>query len=457
MTERAGSGYSKLDNHSFFMANIGNWIKAIRSMAVPSMKGSVKSVEQDKGGNFFYMSNFFSPSGCVRFDYDLSVDSDKSDSFLVCTPLSTVINKIGSMFANGRIYVTDSEGNENGEYDDIRRLLSNPNPIQTRIGFLKEIEMSLKLFGYCPVFTVRALKGSLPLAMYVIPAQIFHMVSSGKLFRQYDIKDIVSKVYLEWNGMQEELYEEDYFVIYDCSVNVPGGNMDLEFSSSTDSLSIPVNNWIAAMSASHQLIVNGGPKGIIYSDYTDDMGNLVMSSTDKETLESKLKEKYGVLNKFPILTSRIKLGWIPLNYDASQLKLHEEDERCSRKICNAVGVDYSLFDESKYDNKNIAERSAYQGLVIPDSEKISEALTRAICPEGVFIKLDYTHVDCLQKDKSASSSAFQKMASSLIQLVEKGQITLNESRNELAKFIDIDPDNPKGELKNNNSVENGKN
>ena len=76
MTERAGSGYPKLDNHSFFMANIGNWIKAIRSMAVPSMKGSVKSVEQDKGGNFFYMSNFFSPSGCVRFDYDLSVDSD---------------------------------------------------------------------------------------------------------------------------------------------------------------------------------------------------------------------------------------------------------------------------------------------------------------------------------------------------------------------------------------------
>ena len=86
---------------------------------------------------------------------------------------------------------------------------------------------------------------------------------------------------------------------------------------------------------------------------------------------------------------------------------------------------------------------------------MTEALTEAICPKGVFIKLDYTHVDCLQQDKSASSSAFQKMASSLIQLVEKGQITLDESRNELAKFIDIDPDNPKGELKINNSIENG--
>ncbi len=439
------------------MSKLGNWFQKKINISAPSMRGTVKTVEKDSKGNFWYLSNFFSPSGTIKNDYDLTLDQDKADSLLVCTPFYTVLNKVGSLFANGKIYVTDKDGNEKDGYSDIRELLSHPNPLQTRVGFLKEIEMSLKLFGYCPIFTVRAIRKSLPLAMYVIPAQIFHMISSGKLFRQYDIKDIVSRVYLEWNGMQEDLSEEDYFVIYDNSADINGYNQDIEFSSVTDSLSMPVNNWIAAMTASYQLIVNGGPKGIIYSDYTDKMGNGVMTPEEKEVLEAKLKEKYGILNKFPILTSKIKLGWIPLNYDASQLKLHEEDVRCSRKICNAIGIDYSLFDESKYDNKIIAERSAYQGLIIPDSEKIAEALTDAICPEGVFIKLDYTHVDCLQKDKSASSSAFQKMASSLIQLVEKGQITLNESRNELAKFIDIDPDNPKGELKNNNSVENGKN
>lgn len=438
------------------MSKLGNWFQKKINISAPSMRGTVKTVEKDSKGNFWYLSNFFSLSGTIKNDYDLTLDQDKADSLLVCTPFYTVINKVGSLFANGKIYVTDKDGNEKDGYNDIRELLSRPNPLQTRVGFLKEIEMSLKLFGYCPIFTVRAIRKSLPLAMYVIPAQIFHMISSGKLFRQYDIKDIVSRVYLEWNGMQEDLSEEDYFVIYDSSADINGYNQDIEFSSVTDSLSMPVNNWIAAMTASYQLIVNGGPKGIIYSDYTDKMGNGVMTPEEKEVLETKLKEKYGILNKFPILTSKIKLGWIPLNYDASQLKLHEEDVRCSRKICNAIGIDYSLFDESKYDNKIIAERSAYQGLIIPDSEKIAEALTDAICPEGVFIKLDYTHIDCLQQDKSSSSSAFLKMASSLIQLVEKGQITLDESRNELAKFIDIDPDKPKGELKNN-SFENGKN
>ena len=437
------------------MFKLGNWFQKKINISVPSMRETVKAIEKDSNGNFLYLTNFFSPSGEIKNDYDLTLDKDKADSLLVCTPFSTVINKVGSLFANGRIYVTDKDGNEKEGYNDIRELLSRPNPLQTRVGFFKEIEMSLKLFGYCPIFTVRSSRKSLPLAMYVIPAQIFHMVSSGKLFRQYDIEDIVSKVYLEWNGLQEELSEEDYFVIYDSSANINGANQDIDFSSVTDSLSMPINNWIAAMTASYQLIVNGGPKGIIYSDYTDKMGNGAMTPEEKEILESKLKEKYGILNKFPILTSKIKLGWIPLNYDASQLKLHEEDERCSRKICNAIGIDYSLFDESKYDNKSIAEKSAYQGLIIPDSEKVAEALTEAICPKGVFIKLDYTHIDCLQQDKSASSSAFQKMASSLIQLVEKGQITLDESRNELAKFIDIDPDNPKGELKTNNSFENG--
>lgn len=439
------------------MSKLGNWVQKKINISAPSMRGAVKTIEEDSKGNFWYLTNFLSSSGVARNDYNLTSDRDKADSLVVCTPFATVINKVGSFFANGKIYITDKDGNEKEEYNDIRELLLCPNPLQTRVGFLKEIEMSLKLFGYCPIFTVRATKRSLPLAMYVIPAQIFHMVSSGKLFRQYDIKDIVSRVYLEWNGMQEDLSEEDYFVIYDSSVNINAFNQDIEFSSVTDSLSIPVNNWIAAMTASYQLIVNGGPKGIIYSDYIDKMGNQVMTPEEKEILESKLKEKYGILNKFPILTSKIKLGWIPLNYDASQLKLHEEDVRCSRKICNAIGIDYSLFDESKYDNKSIAEKSAYQGLIIPDSEKVAEALTGAICPKGIFIKLDYTHVDCLQQDKLSSSSAFQKISSSLIQLVEKGQITINESRNELAKFIDIDPDNPKGELKTNNFIENGKN
>lgn len=77
-----------------------------------------------------------------------------------------------------------------------------------------------------------------------------------------------------------------------------------------------------------------------------------------------------------------------------------------------------------------------------------------MCDIGVYIKLDYTHIDCLQEDKNASSSAFQKMSSALIQLVKEGHITHDEARYELAKLIDIDPDKPKGDYKTINSANN---
>ena len=37
---------------------------------------------------------------------------------------------------------------------------------------------------------------------------------------------------------------------------------------------------------------------------------------------------------------------------------------------------------------------AYQDVIIPDSRKIAECLSKAICPEGVFIKIDFTDVEC---------------------------------------------------------------
>ena len=69
------------------------------------MREAVKAIEKDSKGNFWYLTNFFSPSGKIRNDYDLTLDQDKAGSLLVCTPFSTVINKVGSLFANGRIYV----------------------------------------------------------------------------------------------------------------------------------------------------------------------------------------------------------------------------------------------------------------------------------------------------------------------------------------------------------------
>ena len=425
---------------------IKQFFKGKKSL-VPDMRNSVKGVEQDAVENYWYLSGLFGRRGVPRFDYDMSRDSDKAAALQVCTPLSTVIYRIGSMFSNGNVYVVDAKNNERPAYQEIRDLLNNPNPLQNRSGFLKDIYVSLKLFGYCPVYTARGVKNTIPKAMWVIPPQTFHMVSSGKLFEQTEIDGVVDRAYISWINNIIPLEEYEYFVIYDSSVRINGAGVDMSFDTPTDSLSMPVNNWIAAMSASHRLITDGGPKGIIYNDYTDKVGNSALEPKDKEEIEDNFKKRYGLVKEYPILVTSAKVNWIPLDYNAEQLKLNEEDSKCEEKICNAIGVNHSLFSESKYENQESAKRGCYQDLIIPDSSKISEAITNNICTQGAVIKLDYSHISCLQNSKKEESEVLDKVSSAYLKLVANGLITVEEARMEIAKYIDIDPDKPKGELR----------
>ena len=383
-----------------------SWIinKISKKQSVPVPLGNVNRVEKDAAGNYWYLSDLFGKRFRWKADYDMTNDSDKAEALLACTPFFTVVDKIGTMMSRGVPYVTDAQGNEKSEYSDIRDLLNQPNPLQTFSSFIKQVEISLKAFGYCPISVVRAARRS--------------------TFQDYE-----------------------YFIIYDAllSFNSNSFNADIEFETATDSLSQPVSNWVASMSASHTLLVNGGPKGILCNDYDDEMGNVAMEPDDEKEIKDKFKEKFGLVNKeYPILVTRKKLKWIPLDYNSSQLKLFEEDERCTKKIANAIGVNPSLFDDSKYDNQAAAMTSAYQDVVIPDSRKIAQCITRSICPENVLVKIDFTDVECLQANKKTEADAIVKVADALERLERSQYITHDEGRIWLAQYMDIDPDKPKG-------------
>ena len=374
-------------------------------------------------------------------EYNMCSDADKFLAMSVCTPLSTVIGKMGDMLSGAAVYVTDSKGNERRKYADIRNLLGNPNPMQTGASFLKSVEMSLKLYGYCPVYTLRAgvFEDSVPAAMYVIPAPLFHMVSTGKLFKQSGIDGIVEEAYIDWGGFRETLSRDDYFVIYDSNFRVEGKYCDIRFDSQSDSLSAPVNGWIAAMRTSCRIVTDGGPKGIVYYNGPTEMGN-TMDPQEKDALERKLMEKYGMFNGFPIAASPVKVGWIPLDFDADRLKLAELDERCERKICGAFGINYSLFNDAKYDNQESAKKAAYQDVIIPDANKIAGALTAALCRDGAEVRLDFSHVECLSADTQKKAQALSTAASALSSMMSSGLIDLPEARAYLAGLMDIDPD-----------------
>lgn len=417
------------------------------------MVDAVTHVEQDVKGNWFYLSSALGRRLKWRADYDMLLLQDKLAAMNVCTPLGTVLDKLGSMMGRGVVYVTDMNGNERPRFTEMRNLLEQPNPLQNFQSFVKQIEINLRLFGFCPIALVRGMSGVLPAAMWILPPERFHLKGTGDYARCIELKDVVERVYLDWNGSQIELEPWEYVIIHDGYVSVPslsGG--EISFQSSTDNLSSSVSNWVASMSASHTLLVNGGPKGIISGAKVDEMGNTAITSKEEDEIRKKFKMRYGLVGKeYPIVVTRQMLTWIPLDFDADKLKLHEEDSRCTAAICNAIGLNPNLFNDAKYDNQESAKKSAYQDVVIPDSVKIASYLTKSICPDGACVKIDFSGVECLQANKEMEANTLLHAADALERLMASKLITPDEARIEIARYIDIDPDKPKGEFREDSS------
>lgn len=378
---------------------------------------------------------------------DMHTREGKSLALAQCTPLAMVLDKLGSMSSRAVPYVMDADGNELERYADMKHLLERPNPMQDFGAFIKQVEINLKLFGFCPVLTTRARAAALPRAMWVLAPEAFHLEGTGHVLGEYEQDGVVKRAYVKHNNREIVLQPEDYFVIFDGAVVYPQKEgKEILFPTAADSLSSDVSIWTAAQKATHTLLVHGGPKGVLYSDYADDMGNSAMGSAEEQEMRQRFLNEYGLTGQeYPIMVTRHKVGWLPLDYNADQLKIQENDQRCTERICNTLGVNANLFSDAKYDNQESAKKGAYQDIIIPDGKKIASALTDALAQgTDAHIELDYTDVECLQKDKRQEAATLQTAGSALIALLNAGVITAEETRIEIANYIDIDPLLPMG-------------
>ena len=408
----------------------------------------------DRAGNHWYgqkwLTSLFADKSIYQTDFDLSTNGGKALALQVVQPFAMVADRIGAMMRNGKYYVVDKNDNERPRYKDIEALLAKPNLMQDGKSFLKQVEIYLKVYGFCPIFCLRATKRDLPKAMIVIPPQMFHIEGKGNIFSAQTKEDIINRAYIKWGNGEINLLEEDYILIYDSIANYPQQDGDeISFYTTVDTLSPHTRNYMSQLIGRGNLIVNGGPKGILYGDDTSDTGNAALTPKEADELNKSFKRKFGIVGKlYEVMVTNKKVGWINIGANTQQLMLHEEGASCLNEICNTFGLQPDMFSQgATFDNKEAAKKAAYQDLIIPDSELIAQALTNGICPEGVFIKIDFSHVSCLQEDKAANAQSLSNAANAVGNLVNWGLITPDEARMELSNYIDIDPEKPLGEYK----------
>lgn len=430
-----------------------NW-NPFKKLAKKSMYDTNTFVQKVDGSTYYLNQMLADYTGLImrggrnnKVDFDMSRDYDKRLALEVCTPFSMVVDKCGKLFANGKYYVVDKNNNTNTKYKWLEDLLKQPNVLQTGKQFGKQVEITLKVFGRCPIYVNRI--SDRVVSMWIIPPELFHVETTGKMWEQVDLSGIIKKAWIDWGGSRFELEEDSYFIVNESSAEIYPSNIEIDYKCSSDSLTHPINNWMSQMIARGTLIQNGGPKGIICNDDTTEFRNSSLDAREANELNQKFRDKYGIVNKlFSIWVTKSRVKWIPLSFSTNQLELHKEDEFCRNAIANLIGLNPSIFDSKSIEsNMNNAEVSAYQNLIIPDAESFAEALTYFVAPEDCTIKIDFTHVSCLQDDKAASATALNTAASAIITLYNAGIITNDESRSEISNYIDINPDSPKGEFK----------
>ena len=134
------------------------------------MYSDASYIGRDKIGNHLYvqkwLTSLFSDRKIYQTEFDMSAVEGKALALRVVQPFAMVVDRCGSMMRNGKYYVVDKNDNERPRYNDIVSLLDKPNPMQNGKAFLKQVEMYLKAFEFCPIF--------LNLFQHLIALQILH-------------------------------------------------------------------------------------------------------------------------------------------------------------------------------------------------------------------------------------------------------------------------------------------
>lgn len=376
-------------------------------------------------------------------------------AYTVCSPLSTVIDKIAQAGTNGRLgFINEEDGSpkenwrKNPKLVRIMRLLKNPNPIQTWEEFNSQQDVIAKIYGYCPVFAIKPVgfDASYTSSLWNLDPEKVTPVKNYN-FDIYDRNNTDKKNLIkEWTGNFYgtffKIQAEDVLIIKDGYVSNLDIGLDLPMSK-VEGLDFAISNICAAMEADNVLLKKKGPLGVFSYDAKPDMaGSQPMKNEDKNALQNDLK-RYGLgVNQLQYIISKSPMKWNPMSFNVAELMTKETFRQGVDSICDRFSYPAELMSgkNATYENRSSAERYLYQNNIIPFSLRKTARYNEFFELEETLLTLSYLHVAALQEDitKSAQSSKF--LSESLDLDWKAGIITFNEYRaaKDLTKQTNMD-------------------
>lgn len=355
-----------------------------------------------------------------------------------------VINKRADCLGNAVPYVLDHYGNEPacGKAAKLRKLFETPNFFQSFAELYVLKEVYRLLYGWCALYTPRAYKGAIPYAMFVVPpTEITFKLNDNKiLYWQKNPCDFIAEIKINGLDTANSIDPNDLIIFRDT---FPCPSNPLISESRMSALYNEYDLTSAISEAEMVLVERQGALGILSKD-ANEVANTGVFEDERREIQNHYRDSYGMqMEKDQILITQTALKWQQIAMPTKDLMLVELDQEAQKKIAGVYNVPYNLLpggSDSTFSNQQEAKKALYQETAIPVSESDSKKFTQALLAgHGLFLKLDYSDLYLFQDDLAQKAQTMSAAVAGLNAAKEAGNITAEEWRREMSKYIDIDP------------------
>ena len=371
------------------------------------------------------------------FAINLNELSGVRDAYNKCSPVATIANRLASSMANGAWWIVDESNNDVSKvHKNVADLLKNPNPMQSTIELVKQIDVYRNLYGvaYVYAFTPSGYNvGGAATIWPINPERINVVYKNNNLYHNTKIENIIEKYIISVDTHTIDVEPKHILRLGDASSGA------FKYSSRLQSLEYEIKNICQAQEAVYSLNRDRGAQGIITNKSRDVSGNIPLTKKEKDDIQEEYKKKYGIMDRHSkILISDADLGWQQMTFDVKSLMLFEGIKENLERISDSFNYPFELLANQKgttFANRSEAIKYLYQDNIIPNANIYAEKFTKFFGLENAKIVIDFSHVEYLREAEKERADALFKLSASIEKLYKLGVITREEAR---SLYLDLD-------------------
>lgn len=374
---------------------------------------------------------FFELNGSIQWE-NLQGSERLKRIYEICSPLSSIINHKAKCYASGNLEVLNANTDNyvRGKYKEWEQLLNNPNPLQSKRQFFRQLYTYTVLNGFCLVYKVYA-SGfkDRPYKLWVLPYWCIEVMDKYKPLQELTKDEFLDNIYFTYGGVRTKL-DPDNLILFTDETGDLNERTWMPISRVAQ-CQYPITEVLSAVEANVTLIQKKGAIGILSNQSQDAAGHISLTADQQEQIQRDF-QKYGLTREqWQVIITSANLQWQPMAFPVRDLMLHESYLKSVKDICFAFDFPLPLVphsDQSTYNNIRQASINLYQNAIIPEADALDEQLMIGLnaADNNIRIRHDYSHIAVLQESQEELGKG-RKMLNEAFKIEwDNGLITKNE-------------------------------